>query len=72
MVVRRRLLMGLVGVLLSAPAAFAQRQAGKIPRIGVLWHAGSAEEESERNSDCSAQDHAASGSWLGIAAIGFS
>ena len=26
-------------------AASAQKAAGKIPRIGVLWHAGSAEEE---------------------------
>lgn len=46
MVTRRLLLIGLGSASLStAPPAFAQRQAGKIPRIGVLWHAGSAEEE---------------------------
>ena len=45
-VTRRNLLIGLGAASLSmASPAFAQRQAGKIPRIGVLWHAGSAEEE---------------------------
>ena len=42
---RRRFLVGLgVGSLSTALPAFAQ-QAGKIPKAGVLWHAGSAEEE---------------------------
>jgi putative ABC transport system substrate-binding protein len=42
---RRRFLVGLgVGSLSTALPAFAQ-QAGKIPKVGVLWHAGSAEEE---------------------------
>ncbi len=45
MITRRRLLVGLcVGSLSTGPPAFAQ-QGGKSPRIGVLWHAGSAEEE---------------------------
>lgn len=42
---RRRLLVGLgVGSLSTALPAFAQ-QAAKTPKVGVLWHAGSAEEE---------------------------
>jgi putative ABC transport system substrate-binding protein len=46
MVSRRRALIGLgLTTLLNSRTVFAQRQAGKIPRIGVLWHAGSAEEE---------------------------
>jgi putative ABC transport system substrate-binding protein len=45
MITRRSLLVGLgVGSLSTALPAFAQH-AGKSPRIGVLWHAGSAEEE---------------------------
>jgi putative ABC transport system substrate-binding protein len=45
MMTRRSLLVGLgVGSLSRARPAFAQ-QGGKSPRIGVLWHAGSAEEE---------------------------
>ncbi len=45
MITRRTLLVGLgVGSLSTALPAFAQ-QGGKSPRIGVLWHAGSAEEE---------------------------
>jgi putative ABC transport system substrate-binding protein len=45
MMTRRSLLVGLgVGSLSTALPAFAQ-QGGKSPRIGVLWHAGSAEEE---------------------------
>jgi len=45
MITRRSLLVGLgVGSLSTALPAFAQ-QGGKSPRIGVLWHAGSAEEE---------------------------
>ena len=42
---RRRFLVGLgVGSLSTALPAFAQ-QGGKTPKVGVLWHAGSAEEE---------------------------
>jgi putative ABC transport system substrate-binding protein len=45
MITRRGLLVALaVGPLSTALPAFAQ-QGGKSPRIGVLWHAGSAEEE---------------------------
>ena len=45
MITRRGLLVGLgVCSLARALPAFAQ-QGGKSPRIGVLWHAGSAEEE---------------------------
>ena len=45
MITRRRFLIGLgVGSLSTALPAFAQ-PGGKSPRIGVLWHAGSADEE---------------------------
>ena len=45
MTTRRRFLVGLgVGSLSTALPAFAQ-QGVKTPKIGVLWHAGSAEEE---------------------------
>jgi putative tryptophan/tyrosine transport system substrate-binding protein len=45
MITRRSLLVALgVGSLSTALPVFAQ-QGGKSPRIGVLWHAGSAEEE---------------------------
>jgi len=45
MTTRRRVLVGLgVGSLSMALPAFAQ-QGGKAPKVGVLWHAGSAEEE---------------------------
>src|SRR5882762_5479230 len=45
MITRRSLLVALgVGSLSPALPAFAQ-PGGKSPRIGVLWHAGSAEEE---------------------------
>ena len=45
MIARRSLLGGLgAASLWAALPAFAQ-QVGKIPRIGVLWHAGNAEEE---------------------------
>src|SRR6266478_2592852 len=45
MTTRRRVLVGLVVSSLStALPAFAQ-QGGKAPKVGVLWHAGSAEEE---------------------------
>jgi putative ABC transport system substrate-binding protein len=46
MVNRRSVLIGLgLAALPTSRTAFAQRPTGKIPRIGVLWHAGSAEEE---------------------------
>ncbi len=46
MVSRRSVLIGLgLAALPTSRTAFAQRQAVKNPRIGVLWHAGSAEEE---------------------------
>src|SRR5262245_14861355 len=43
----RRLLVALIASVLVAWSACAvpQQASGKIPRIGVLWHAGSAEEE---------------------------
>src|SRR6266550_1690986 len=45
MTTRRRILVGLgVGSLSTALPAFAQ-QGVKTPKVGVLWHAGSAEEE---------------------------
>src|SRR6266481_5187509 len=45
MTTRRRFLVGLgVGSLSTALPAFAQ-QGVKTPKVGVLWHAGSAEEE---------------------------
>jgi len=44
--VDRRVFIGtFAGGLLAAPFVVEAQQAGKIPRIGVLWHAGSAEEE---------------------------
>jgi putative ABC transport system substrate-binding protein len=42
---RRTFLALLPGSLLAAPLAAEAQQAGKIPRVGVLWHAGSADEE---------------------------
>ena len=46
MVARRSFLIGLAGLsLFTAPRALAQPRAGRVPRVGVLWHAGSAEEE---------------------------
>ena len=48
MVTRRNLLIALgLASLSTASPALAQRRSGKIPRIGVLWHAGSKEEEGE-------------------------
>jgi putative ABC transport system substrate-binding protein len=40
---RRRDFIGLSGLLAMPSLALAQ--AGRIPRVGILWHAGSAEEE---------------------------
>ncbi len=45
MIDRRTFLVGTGTVLLAAPLAADAQQAGRIPRIGVLWHAGSADEE---------------------------
>ena len=42
---RRREFMTLVGGAAAALSGRVRAQAGKIPRVGVLWHAGSAEEE---------------------------
>jgi putative ABC transport system substrate-binding protein len=42
---RRTFLHGMAGGLLTAPLAAAAQQAGRVPRVGVLWHAGSADEE---------------------------
>jgi putative ABC transport system substrate-binding protein len=42
---RRTFLALLPGSLLAAPQAAEAQQAGRIPRVGVLWHAGSADEE---------------------------
>ncbi len=42
---RRTFLAGTGAVLVAAPLAAEAQQAGKLPRIGVLWHAGNAEEE---------------------------
>jgi putative ABC transport system substrate-binding protein len=45
MITRRNLLVGLGLVSLSTALPASAQQGGKSPRIGVLWHAGSAEEE---------------------------
>jgi hypothetical protein len=42
---RRTFLAGTGTVLLAAPFAAEAQPAGKLPRIGVLWHAANAEEE---------------------------
>ena len=42
---RRRDLVVLVGGAMAWPLAARAQQTGKIPTVGVLWHAGSAEEE---------------------------
>src|SRR5215510_16605040 len=42
---RRAFIGTMVGGVLAAPLAAAAQQAGRIPRVGVLWHAGSADEE---------------------------
>ena len=38
------------GVLIAPSEAARAQQVRKIPRIGVLWHAGSAEEEEEEEA----------------------
>jgi putative ABC transport system substrate-binding protein len=46
MVVRRSFLIGLAGLsFFTALPALAQARAAKVHRVGVLWHAGSVEEE---------------------------
>ncbi len=45
MTTRRRFLLGLVVSSLSTALPALAQQGGKAPKIGVLWHAGSAEEE---------------------------
>jgi putative tryptophan/tyrosine transport system substrate-binding protein len=42
---RRELVVLLGGAAVTWPLRVHAQQAGKLPRIGVLWHAGSAEEE---------------------------
>jgi putative tryptophan/tyrosine transport system substrate-binding protein len=42
---RRRFIAVTAGGLLAAPLAADAQKVGKVPRIGVLWHAGSADEE---------------------------
>jgi putative ABC transport system substrate-binding protein len=42
---QRRAFITLLGAAATWPQAVLAQQTGKIPRIGVLWHAGSAEEE---------------------------
>jgi putative ABC transport system substrate-binding protein len=42
---RRDFIKGISSAAMGWPLAAHAQQAGKIPRIGVLWHAGSAEEE---------------------------
>ncbi len=42
---RRAFIGTLVGTVIGAPLAAAAQQAGRVPRVGVLWHAGSADEE---------------------------
>jgi len=44
-ITRRRFLAGTGAILFAAPLAAAAQQAGRIPRVGILWHAGSADEE---------------------------
>src|ERR1700682_5039081 len=44
---RRRFVGSIAGGLLAMPLAASAQQPTSVPRIGVLWHAGSAEEEGE-------------------------
>jgi len=44
---RRRFMLALGAGVLAAPFAALAQQPRKVPRVGVLWHAGSAEEEGE-------------------------
>jgi ABC-type uncharacterized transport system substrate-binding protein len=45
-VMERRTFFGMIaGSLLGAPLAVEAQETGRIPRVGVLWHAGSADEE---------------------------
>jgi putative ABC transport system substrate-binding protein len=37
--------------LLAVPFAVEAQQAGRVPRVGVLWHAGSADEEGRITRD---------------------
>jgi putative tryptophan/tyrosine transport system substrate-binding protein len=45
MVIRRRIVVALGAGLLAAPFAALAQQPARVPRIGVLWHASSAQEE---------------------------
>jgi putative tryptophan/tyrosine transport system substrate-binding protein len=45
--VKRREFIGLIGGAVAWPHATNAQQAKAVPRIGVLWHAGSADEEKE-------------------------
>src|SRR6202171_4931692 len=44
---RRRFVGSIAGGLLAMPLAASAQQPTSVPRIGVLWHAGSAEEEGQ-------------------------
>jgi putative ABC transport system substrate-binding protein len=44
---RRREFISVLGSAAVWPLGVAAQQGGKVPRVGVLWHAGSAEEEAE-------------------------
>jgi len=45
MLMRRREFITLVGGVIARPLAVRAEQASKIPTVGVLWHAGSAQGE---------------------------